>query len=156
MKKLFWRVAIIASFVLMLDQISKYLALKYIDSSPVKIFGDFLRLNLARNFGAAFSMASGSSIVLASFALAFLMATIVLLKHLRNTYWAVVAGLVIGGLLGNLCDRVFRSPGALRGSVVDWIELPHWPVFNLADTSLVCAAALATFLTLRGVDPRSR
>ena len=154
LKKLYGRVAIIATAILFIDQLSKYLALRLLGDQPEAIIGDFLRFNLARNSGAAFSLATGSSIALASFGFAFLMLTLVLLRHLRNFHWALVSGLVLGGLLGNLVDRVFRSPGLLRGSVVDWIELPHWPIFNLADVSLVSAAFIATILTFKGVDPR--
>jgi signal peptidase II len=59
---------------------------------------------------------------------------------------------LLGGALGNLSDRVFRSPGVLRGHVVDWIQLPHWPVFNLADSAIVVGGVLAVLLSMRGVE----
>ena len=63
-------------------------------------------------------------------------------RRLRSLTWAITLGLLLGGALGNLGDRIFRSPGFLRGHVVDWIELPHWPVFNLADSAISAAASL--------------
>jgi signal peptidase II len=67
--------------------------------------------------------------------------------------WAVVLGLVLGGILGNMVDRIFREPGVLRGHVIDWLQLPNWPVFNIADTAIVTAALLSMFLTARNIPP---
>jgi signal peptidase II len=64
----------------------------------------------------------------------------------------VALGLLLGGALGNLSDRLFRSPGPLRGHVVDWIQLPHWPVFNVADSAIVVGGIVAVLLALRGVE----
>jgi signal peptidase II len=64
----------------------------------------------------------------------------------------VALALMLGGALGNLSDRLFRSPGPLRGHVVDWIELPHWPVFNIADSAIVVGGLLAVLLALRGIE----
>lgn len=67
--------------------------------------------------------------------------------------WTVVLGLVMGGILGNLMDRIFREPGFLRGHVIDWMQLPHWPIFNVADSSIVIAAALSVVLSVRNIPP---
>jgi signal peptidase II len=67
--------------------------------------------------------------------------------------WAVVLGLVLGGILGNMVDRIFREPGVLRGHVIDWLQLPNWPVFNIADTAIVTAALLSMVLTARNIPP---
>jgi signal peptidase II len=72
-------------------------------------------------------------------------------RRIRNLPWAVTLGLLLGGATGNLTDRLFRSPGPFLGYVVDWIEVPHWPVFNIADSSIVCGGVLAVFLAVRGV-----
>ncbi|HXZ73649.1 MAG TPA: signal peptidase II, partial [Streptosporangiaceae bacterium] len=64
---------------------------------------------------------------------------------------AVTLGLLLGGATGNLTDRLLRSPGLFRGDVVDWIQLPHWPVFNVADSAIVCGGALAVLLAARGI-----
>ena len=65
--------------------------------------------------------------------------------------WAVALGLALGGIFGNLSDRIFRTPGGLKGEVVDWIQLPNWPIFNVADMSVVSAAILITYLSWKNV-----
>jgi signal peptidase II len=72
-------------------------------------------------------------------------------RTLRSLPWAITLGLLLGGATGNLADRIFRSPGLFRGDVVDWIQWPHWPVFNLADSAIVCGGVLAVLLALRGI-----
>jgi len=67
--------------------------------------------------------------------------------------WAVVLGLVMGGILGNLVDRIFREPGVLRGHVIDWMQLPYWPIFNIADSAIVIAALISMVLTARNIPP---
>ena len=74
-------------------------------------------------------------------------------RRLRSGPWAVGLGMVLGGAVGNLVDRVFREPGPFRGHVVDFLELPHWPVFNLADSAIVCGGILIVILSFRGLDP---
>jgi signal peptidase II len=59
----------------------------------------------------------------------------------------------LGGVLGNLSDRIFRSPGFLQGHVIDWIELPHWPIFNIADSAIVVAAGISIILSARNIAP---
>jgi len=72
-------------------------------------------------------------------------------RNLRSIGWAITLGMLLGGAAGNLLDRIFRAPGPFQGHVVDWIELPHWPVFNLADSCIVCAGVLVALLALRGI-----
>jgi signal peptidase II len=67
--------------------------------------------------------------------------------------WAIVLGLVMGGILGNMVDRIFREPGVFRGHVIDWMQIPHWPIFNIADTAIVIAAVLSMILTGRNISP---
>jgi signal peptidase II len=67
--------------------------------------------------------------------------------------WSIVLGLALGGILGNLSDRIFRAPGYFVGHVIDWIQLPNWPVFNLADSAIVVAATLAVILSIRNISP---
>ena len=70
--------------------------------------------------------------------------------------WLVALGLLLGGVLGNLTDRIFRHPGFLNGYVIDWIQIPHWPVFNLADSAITLAALMAFTLSLRNISPITR
>ena len=72
-------------------------------------------------------------------------------RNLRSIGWAIAFGLLLGGATGNLLDRIFRAPAPFQGHVVDWIQLPHWPVFNLADSSICCAGVLGVLLALRGI-----
>lgn len=73
--------------------------------------------------------------------------------RITSQWWAYVAGLVLGGVLGNLTDRIFREPGFLYGHVIDWIEIPHWPIFNVADSSIFIAAGIAILLTIKNISP---
>ena len=72
-------------------------------------------------------------------------------RNVRSNPWAIALGLALGGIFGNLSDRIFRTPGALQGEVIDWIQIPNWPVFNVADMSVVCAAIVITWLSWRNV-----
>lgn len=72
-------------------------------------------------------------------------------RKITSTRWAVALGLALGGIFGNLNDRIFRPPGGLQGEVVDWIQLPNWPIFNVADMSVVSAAILITYLSWKNV-----
>jgi signal peptidase II len=126
-----------------------------LDDSPVRILGSFLKFHLLFNSGAAFSFAPSATYFFSFFSVAIALFAIFLLrtKKVTSKGWLVVAGLVLGGIAGNLIDRLFRAPYLLRGSVVDWIELPHWPTFNLADSSIVVAALIACILTIRNIPP---
>ncbi len=73
-------------------------------------------------------------------------------RKVKSTHWAIALGLVLGGIFGNLADRIFRAPGALQGEVVDWIQIPNWPVFNIADTAVVSSAILITILSAKNID----
>lgn len=73
-------------------------------------------------------------------------------RKVKSTPWAVALGMVLGGIFGNLADRIFREPGGLQGEVVDWIQIPYWPVFNIADTAVVLAAIFITILSAKNID----
>jgi signal peptidase II len=105
-----------------------------------------------RNAGAAFSTATGYTVVLSLVALGAIVVVLTLARRLADPVWALALGLLLGGVLGNLTDRVFRDPGFLRGHVVDFIELPHWPVFNVADMCINVAAAIIVVQAIRGVS----
>ena len=73
-------------------------------------------------------------------------------RSVRSNPWAISLGLALGGIFGNLSDRIFRTPGALQGEVIDWIQIPNWPVFNIADTAVVCGAILITILNFKNIE----
>lgn len=128
-------------------------ALSTLTSNPRPIIGSFLQLVLVKNSGAAFSFATGFTIFFTLLALAVVIAVTFFAPRVTSHGWLIAMGLLLGGVLGNLTDRIFRQPGFLSGYVIDWIEIPHWPVFNLADSAITVAAALAFILSLRNIAP---
>lgn len=135
-----------------LDQITKALAVASLDPlEPRPLIGSLLQLHLTRNAGAAFSIATNATWLLTIIASVVIIATIVVARRLRSRAWACALGLLIGGALGNLTDRFFRPPGGGQGHVIDFLELPHWPIFNVADMCVVAAACLIALLALLGV-----
>ncbi|GAA4747128.1 signal peptidase II [Gordonia alkaliphila] len=152
-RRLLMYLAVIAVAAYLLDLLTKTLAVHYLDpADPVEIIGDFVTLSLLRNSGAAFSMATGYTWVLTIVALLVVAVIIRFSSRLGSLGWAVGLGLVLGGALGNLTDRIFRAPGPLRGHVVDFFSVGQWPVFNVADSAVVCGAILLVVLTLLGYD----
>ncbi len=142
----------VAVFVIAADVISKSIVVaKMPDHRPIRLLGGLLTLTLTRNGGAAFSIGTSMTIVFTAIALGVIIYILRAARNLRSIGWAITLGLLLGGATGNLLDRVFRAPGPFQGQVVDWIELPHWPVFNLADSSIVCAGVLFVLLALRGI-----
>ena len=148
------RLYTIAWAVWLVDFATKVWAINNLSASnPTKIIGDFLQLTLIRNSGAAFSLAQGATIIFTFFAIFVVGAIAYYAPRITSRGWAIVLGLALGGVLGNLSDRIFRSPGYFTGHVIDWIELTHWPVFNLADTAIVVAAGIAIVLSIRNISP---
>jgi signal peptidase II len=154
-----WLCVGIAAIVLIVDVVSKLLVVANLPlgHAPVRVLGGIIYLNQARNSGAAFSLGTGFTVILTLVALAVVVVIARTAGRLRSTGWAVALGLILGGALGNLADRLFRAPGFLRGHVVDWISLfgpydKYWPIFNLADSAIVCGAILAGLLALLGRD----
>ena len=143
----------LACLIWALDFLSKNWAIENLSSSPRKILGSFLQLTLLRNPGAAFSMATSFTIVFTSISIAVAIFIVRYASRITSPGWAYVAGLVLGGVLGNLSDRIFREPGFLYGHVIDWIEVPNWPIFNVADSSISIAAAIAILLTIKNIPP---
>jgi signal peptidase II len=119
---------------------------------PVRVISHVLTLDLTRNPGAAFSIGPGATVLFSAVAIAVVVVIARTARSLASRGWAIALGLLLGGALGNLADRVFRAPGPFRGHVVDWIEFPHWPVFNLADSAIVIGGLLAVVLVSRGIE----
>ena len=146
----------IATLILVADVLTKVVAVARLEGrEPVELFGGAVYLVLVRNPGAAFSLATGYTWVLSLVAVAVVVVIMRIARRLRCTGWAVALGLVLGGALGNLGDRIFRSPGPLQGHVVDVVSLfapdgSVWPVFNLADSAIVCGGVLLVLLALTG------
>ena len=135
------------------DVISKVVAVaRLTDQPPVPVLGDLLQLTLVRNPGAAFSTGTSYTFLLSLVAVTATIVVLFMARRLRNNMWAVGLGCLLGGVLGNLTDRIFRQPAVLRGHVVDFLALPHWPVFNVADMCINIAAAVIIVQAIRGVS----
>jgi len=143
----------VAVIVVAADAISKQLVLARLPGHPpVRLLHGLITLDLTFNAGAAFGVGTSYTAVIALIVCGVIVYIIRTARRLRSLAWTIALGLLLGGAMGNLVDRLFRAPGPLRGEVVDWINLPHFPwTFNLADASITCAAVLIAVLALRGV-----
>ncbi len=135
-----------------LDQLTKTLVVHHLrDGRVIRLLGGHLLLEQDRNPGAAFGIGTGSTVVFSAVAIVVIAIVLRTARRLGSWGWTIALGLLLGGAVGNLTDRLLRSPGALRGWVVDWIDLRWWPVFNLADSGIVIGAIVVVALSLRGV-----
>lgn len=156
-RTLLWLTLTVAVAVLVIDQLTKLWAVAALEGQPpVRIIGSILRFNFVRNPGAAFSLGSGFTIIFTVIALGVAVVIVRTARTLGSAAWAVALGGLLGGALGNVIDRIFREPSVLRGHVVDFIEITHWPVFNVADMAITCSAILMVVLTIKGVPLRGR
>lgn len=144
--------AAVAAVTYATDQITKSLAVQRLTpGDPVELVGSLLQLRLIRNPGAAFSLAAGLTWVLTLVAVVVVVVVIRSSRRLGSRGWAMALGLLLGGALGNLTDRLLRAPGAGRGHVVDFIDYNGFFVGNVADIAIVAAAILVGLLSMRGI-----
>ena len=149
---LFVLLATVAVVAYVADQVTKVLALRALTpGEPVDVVGEFIRLNLIRNAGAAFSIADSATWVLTLIAFGVLVFIIRTARRIGSRGWAWALGLLLGGSLGNLTDRMLREPAPGRGHVVDFIDYFGLFIGNVADIAIVSAAVLIGLLALRGV-----
>ena len=134
-------VAAVAAVVLVLDALTKQWAVSALADEPIRLFGS-VRLALTHNTAAAFGLGGSFVPFLAVGALALVIFMVVTGSATERVPVAVALGLVLGGAFGNVVDRIFRSPGFLRGAVVDFVDVGFWPVFNLADSAITCGCVL--------------
>jgi signal peptidase II len=145
-------VLLVALGVVVVDQVSKAIVVARLEGhDAVHVIGTFLILEVTRNSGAAFSLGTGSTVLFSAIAIAVIVVLVRVSQRLTSVWWAIAFGGLLGGALGNLVCRIFRAPGPFRGYVVDWIQLPHWPVFNVADACITCSAVLMVILSIRDV-----
>jgi signal peptidase II len=146
--------ATIAAVIYVLDLVSKILVVEYLeDREPVQLIADVLQIRVIRNSGAAFSIGTGLTLLLTLIATGVVIAILRTARKLRSLPWAITLGLLLGGAFGNLTDRILRSPSPLQGHVVDFIQVfpvTRFPIFNVADSAIVCGGILAVFLAWRG------
>jgi signal peptidase II len=144
----------VAAFAYALDLISKMLVVSRLEGhAPIQVVGDLLELHAIRNPGAAFGFGAAFTVIFTLIAAAVIVVIIRLARKLYSFPWAVALGMLLGGALGNLTDRIFRAPGVFEGEVVDFIAPKGFAVFNLADSAIVCGGILIVLLSFRGLDP---
>jgi signal peptidase II len=144
---------LLALLTVLLDAGSKALVVARLEGHPpVRLLGGLLSWQVSRNSGAAFSFAQGATVLFTLIAAAVVVVIVRTLPRLRSRAWAVTLGLLLGGATGNLLDRLLRAPGVGRGWVVDFIHLPHFATFNVADSAITVGALLAVLLSLRGIE----
>lgn len=142
----------IATITYLLDRVTKLWAERVLATRPpMQILPGVLQLNYTTNSGGAFSIGGSAPWVFAGASVVVITFIIVASFRIVRPSFAVALGLVLGGALGNLTDRVVRGPG-LSGRVVDFIDLHVWPVFNIADSAIVLGAAILLLSTLAGRD----
>ena len=144
---------LIAFTIWLFDFATKTWALSHFSSDPQPVIGTLLQFTLLKNSGAAFSFASGFTLIFSLLAIAVVATIIRFAGRITSRGWLTCAGLLLGGVLGNLTDRAFREPGFFLGHVIDWIQIPNWPIFNIADIAISTAALLAFIQTMRNVPP---
>lgn len=140
--------------ILAFDQASKFWAVTYLESrGTINLIGSFLRLNHTTNSGAAFNIGSNFTIFLTVFAIIVSAGLIIFARKIADKRWAIGFGGLLGGVLGNLSDRIFREPQFLHGHVVDFIEIPNWPIFNVADIAITSSGAFIAYLLFKDIKP---
>lgn len=139
--------------MLAVDFATKQIALsRLLPGESVDVVGELLRFTLVFNSGAAFSIGSDVPWLFFLIATGVVGYIVVMARKLRSVGWALALGLILGGACGNLVDRAVRPPAPLHGEVVDWIQVPYWPVFNIADSAIVIGGILAVVLAFRGIN----
>lgn len=149
-----WLAVVVVLGVVVADQATKAWVVTALSRRPQPIVGTTVELRLSRNSGSAFSFLRGTGFtpLLAVIALAVAVVLVRLVRRADNTWMVVALSLVLGGAVGNLCDRMFRAPGVLRGAVVDFVRVGWWPSFNVADAAITVGVLLLVVLV--GLGPR--
>jgi signal peptidase II len=163
--RLIWVTLGVAVFVILVDQVTKAWALAVLQpriasgEGPIEVAGQWFRLTFVENTGAGFGIGSGFTWLFAIIAAVVAIVIIRTATRLGSLPWAIALGGLLGGAVGNLIDRLIRPPGFAeeyagpgQGYVVDFLQLPYWPVFNVADMAIVGSAILMVVLTVRGID----
>lgn len=137
------------------DQFTKYLVVSRLTlEETIPVLGDVLQFHFVKNPGAAFSMASGSTWIFSILASAVVIGIVVFARKIRSRAWAIVIGMLLGGVLGNLTDRLFREPSFGLGHVIDFIYTPWMmpAIYNVADILICCSMVLFLILTFMGIN----
>lgn len=145
--------ALVAVTVCGLDQLTKWLIISNLEEGDqVKVLGEVLQFHYVRNSGAAFSLASGTTWIFSIIAVGVTVFIIWYARKIKSLAWSILFGMLLGGTIGNLIDRLFREPSFGLGHVIDFIQVWGFPaIFNVADSFIVSSMGLFIILTLRGI-----
>jgi len=148
-----WAVfAVVAVTLYVADQLAKRAAVERLSGrTDVNVVGELLQLHLTRNPGAAFSLGTGFTVGLSCLAIVATVVVLLVSRRVVDRVWAAGLGSLLAGIGGNLTDRMLREPAPFRGHVIDFLQLPHWPIFNVADVSIDIGAGLILLQVFRGV-----
>lgn len=143
-----------AVFAYVFDQLTKlWVTSSMVEGERIPVLPPLLHWYFLRNSGAAFSIGENITWVFSIIMAVVSIAILFQIRKVGSAWWALALGLLLGGALGNLTDRLFRAPSFGMGHVVDFIQLPYLDgIFNIADSSVVCAVAIICILTLRGIS----
>ncbi len=144
--------AAVAAVMYAVDVTTKIVAADRLSGrGDVSVVGDFLTLRLARNPGAAFNAGVEYTVVITGIAIVATCAVVWFSRRIGSVAWALALGFLLAGIAGNLTDRMFRAPGPFRGEVIDFLMLPNWPIFNVADICINVGAGLILLQAFRGI-----
>jgi signal peptidase II len=143
---------VLALFVILLDRGTKEWAYRALADGPMEIIPGLLSFSLTENFGASFSMFQGAGTALGVAAIGAAVVIMVMLRSVETPAEVVSLALILGGSVGNLVDRVIRGDGVFDGGVIDFIALPNFPHFNVADSAITVGAVLLVWAAIRKSD----
>ena len=153
-----WTLAGVALGAVILDRLAKAWVVAELQpriesgEGPIVLLGGLLKFTYVENTGAAFSIGAGYTWIFSIVAVVVAVVIVRTSRRLGSIWWAIALGGLLGGLLGNLIDRLTRPPSFGLGYVVDFIQLPNFAVFNVADMFITCSAVLMVILALRGIE----
>lgn len=151
-RRLWWLFPLTALVLYAADLATKTWAVEALSGGRDReVVDGVLTFHLTFNPGAAFSTGTQFTVALTCLAIVAVFLVLFFSRRVRDGVWAVAFGLLLAGVGGNLTDRLFREPGPMRGHVVDFLQLPNWPVFNIADVCINLAAGLIIIQTFRGI-----
>jgi signal peptidase II len=145
-----------AATVVALDQLTKWLVVRNLgEGRPIRVIGSFVQLRYTTNSGGAFSLLTGAPLFFALTAMVIAGGIVYAARRAQGRLLLFALGLLLGGALGNLLDRLLRGEVPFHGEVVDFVKVGPWPVFNLADSCITIAGVLLAFLLSRSEEPPS-
>ena len=148
------RLWLLVATIVVVDQLSKHWALNRLSGNrTIDVVGS-LRFNLAFNKGMAFSQATGAGPIIGALGFVVIIAIVLWLRRSAQGLAAISAGMIVGGAIGNLVDRLLRGDAWLRGAVVDFVDLQWFPIFNLADSAISVGAMLMIIASFRNTPVR--